>query len=350
MDIKEVIKSIRPVESGYFEKAQQRLDILTKPQGSLGFLEEIAKQYVAATRNVRPVLEKKKVFVFAADHGVTQEGVSLYPSEVTAQMVLNFMAGGAAVNVLSRHAGADMDVVDVGVDFDFEGRDGLIHEKVRRGTRNMARGPAMTRDELEAAMGVGLRLAQQSADSGVHLLATGEMGIGNTTAASAVTAALTGRPASDVTGRGTGLDDLALKRKTNVVARCLDLHSPDPGDAMDVLCKVGGFEIAAIAGLVLGAAENGVPVVVDGFISTAGALAAYKLAPPAIDYMFQGHRSVEPGHAFAVKAMGLRPILELDMRLGEGTGAVLAMNVIQAAVNLYNEMATFEDAGVSEAE
>jgi len=347
--IENTIQSIKPVQSSFMDRAQARLDSLTKPQGSLGFLEDIARRCAAAQGTERPNLDRKKVFVFAADHGVALEGVSLYPREVTAQMVLNFVRGGAAVNVLARHAGADLDVVDVGVDYDFGAEPGMVHRKVRRGTRNMLAEPAMSHEELEAAVAVGVDLAQQAARDGYQAVITGEMGIGNTTPSSAITAVLTGKTVYEVTGRGTGLDDAGVRRKADVVARCIAAHNPDPGDALEVLRTLGGLEIAAITGLVLGAAANGLMVIVDGFISSAAALVACLVAPTVRDYMFLGHRSAEPGHAAVAQAIGLRPVLSLDMRLGEGTGAVLAATVIDAALKLYHEMATFGDAGVSDA-
>lgn len=347
--VQQTIAQIRPVRKEYAEQARARLDSLTKPRGSLGYLEDIAARCAAALGTASPVFDKKKVFVFAADHGVALEGVSLYPREVTAQMALNFVRGGAGVNVLARHACAEVAVVDVGVDYDFGDEPGMLHRKVRRGSRNILNEPAMTPEEFESALAVGIELAREAAGQGFRAVITGEMGIGNTTPSSAVTAVLTGKTAAEVTGRGTGLDDDGVRRKAEVVARCIERHAPDPADALETLRVLGGLEIAAIAGLVLGAAASGILVIVDGFISSVGALAALRAAPAAGDYMLLGHRSAEPGHAAVVEALGLRPILALDMRLGEGTGAVLAATVVDAALKLYHEMATFGDAGVSEA-
>ena len=347
--LQQAIASIKPIDPERLDIARARLDNLTKPQGSLGYLEDIASRCAAVLGVEKPRAQRKKVFVFAADHGVALEGVSLYPREVTAQMVLNFINGGAAVNVLARHAGVDMDVVDLGVDYDFGDQQGMLHSKVRRGSRNMLEEPAMSNQELEAALSVGLDLAQQAAQQGYQAVITGEMGIGNTTPSSAMTAVFTGESPARVTGRGTGLDEAAVARKADVVARCIAAHNPPADDPLAVLRTLGGLEIAAITGLVLGAASAGIIVIVDGFISSAGALAAVRLAPAAADYMLLGHQSAEPGHDAVVRALGLRPILCLDMRLGEGTGAVLAATVLDAALALYNDMATFGDAGVSEA-
>jgi nicotinate-nucleotide--dimethylbenzimidazole phosphoribosyltransferase len=344
----EIIRKIVPVRREFVEKAQARLDDLTKPVGSLGKLEEFALRLVAIRENTMPVLEKKVVFTFAGDHGIAAEGVSAYPSEVTPQMVLNFLNGGAAINVLARHAGAENVVVDIGVNYDFGGAPGLVNRKVMRGTRNMMREPAMTRSEAEQCLGVGIDLASEYAKKGYHLFCTGDMGIGNTTPSAAIAAVLTGRPVADVTGRGTGISDAGLKQKIAAIEESIRLHKPDPNDAIDVLAKVGGTEIGGIAGLILGAAAHRIPVVIDGFISTAGALVAYTIEPNTRDYMFAGHNSVEPGHRAMLAKMGLEAILDLNLRLGEGTGAVLAMFIIEGGLKIYREMATFSEAGVSE--
>jgi nicotinate-nucleotide--dimethylbenzimidazole phosphoribosyltransferase len=262
-------------------------------------------------------------------------------------MVFNFLAGGAGVNVLARHAGAEVRVVDVGVDFDFENVAGMIHRKVARGTQNFAKGPAMSRDEALAALQVGIDLADQCKSEGVGLVGTGEMGIGNTSPSSAIIAAISGLSVRDLTHRGTGIDDTALEHKICVIEQGLALNKPDGKDPLDVLAKVGGLEIAAIAGLVLGCAANSIPVVIDGFISTAGALIASELHPNVRDYIFAAHQSVEIGHRFMLERIGVRPILDLDFRLGEGTGAALAMGLIDAGVKVLKEMATFDEAGVS---
>lgn len=338
---------IKPVDGELLHQAQERLDNKTKPPGSLGRLEEFARRMVAISGTPEPDISKKVIFTFAGDHGVTEEGVSLYPREVTPQMVFNFLAGGAGINVLARHAGAEVRVVDVGVDYDFGETAGLIRKKVMRGTRNLATGAAMTRDEMLAALKVGIDLADQCKAEGIALVGTGEMGIGNSTPASAIIAAISGKSVEEVTHRGTGISDSALLNKIRVIKQGLEVNKPDPRDPLDVLARVGGLEIAAIAGLVLGCAANAIPVVTDGFISTAGALIAAELHPNVADYLFAAHQSVEIGHRFMLERIGLEPILDLNLRLGEGTGAALAMTLIEAGVKILKEMATFEQAGVA---
>ncbi len=338
---------IKPVNQELMQQAQVRLDAKTKPPGSLGRLEEFARRMVAISGMDSPDTSKKVIYTFAGDHGITEEGVALYPRAVTTQMVYNFLAGGAGVNVLARHVGAEVRVVDVGVDCDFGDLPGVIHRKVARGTANFARGPAMTREQTLVAMRVGIELAEQCRVEGVALVGTGEMGIGNTTPSSAIIAAISGKAVRDVTHRGTGIDDEALSHKIRIIQQGLELNRPDPSDPLDVLAKVGGLEIAAIAGLVLGCAANGIPVVIDGFISTAGALIASELHPNVADYIFAAHRSMEIGHSFMLERIGVEPILDLNLRLGEGTGAALAMSLIEAGVKTLNEMATREQAGVT---
>jgi len=368
--MQEILKKIAPVKIEFAEKAQKRLDNLTKPQGSLGRLEEFAKRIVAITENTMPVLDKKVIFTFAGDHGVSEEGVSAFPKEVTKQMVFNFLNGGAGINVLAHHAGADVVVIDIGVDFDFVGatlavaqdneitnkRAGtspaptscrFISKKIIMGTKNIREGPAMTRQEAEQCIGVGIELAAEYAQKGYGIFGTGDMGIGNTTPSSAIAAVLTERHVSEVTGKGTGISDEALKNKIRVIEDAISINKPDPSDPIDVLAKVGGAEIGGIAGLIIGAAAHRVPVVIDGFISTAGALIAYCLEPKTKDYMFAAHNSVEIGHKAMLEKIGLKPILDLDLRLGEGTGAALAMLMIGAGLKIYKEMATFSEAGVS---
>lgn len=345
--IESTIARIKPVDPALLQEAQARLDNKTKPPGSLGRLEEFARRLVAISGEKHPDTAKKIIFTFAGDHGVTEEGVSLYPCEVTTQMVYNFLNGGAGVNVLARHAGAEVRVVDVGVYSDFEDAPGLIRKKVAKGTKNLAKGPAMTREEAIAAMQVGIELADKCKAEGVAMTGTGEMGIGNTTPSSAIIAAISGIPVRDLTHRGTGIGDAALENKIRVIEQGLAVNQPDPKDPLDVLAKVGGLEIAGIAGLVLGCAANRIPVVVDGFISTAGALIASELHPNVRDYIFAAHKSVEIGHRFMLERIGAEPILDLDFRLGEGTGAALAMTLIDAGVKILKEMATFEEAGVT---
>ena len=345
--LQEILGAIVPLDESISDVIQAHLDDLTKPKGSLGRLEEIAMKYILITRETAPRLPKKAVFVFAGDHGVTSEGISAFPREVTFQMVYNFLNGGAGINVLARHAGADVFVVDAGVDYEFDDAPGLIIKKVAHGTQNMALGPAMTREQAVEGILNGIELAIDAIDHGYGLLATGEMGIGNTTPASAITSVITGHSPEEVTGRGTGIDDAALTKKIAVIEKALHVNSPSPNDALDVLAKVGGHEIAAIAGLILGCAYRGRPVVVDGFISTAGALIARVLCPTSAQYMFASHLSVEQGHRIQMEFLGLSPILNLDLRLGEGTGAALAMTIIDAALKVYTEMATFSGASVT---
>ncbi|TGU74903.1 nicotinate-nucleotide--dimethylbenzimidazole phosphoribosyltransferase [Geomonas terrae] len=341
------LAKIQPVDEALLAKAQAKLDNKTKPQGSLGRLEEVARRFAAITEDLSPDTAKKVIFTFAGDHGIVEEGVSLFPKEVTPQMVLNFLRGGAGVNVLARHSGAEVRVVDVGVDYDFEPAPGLIIRKVAKGTRNFAKGPAMTTEEAVAAVEVGIALAEEAKKEGVAMVGTGEMGIGNTSPSSAIIAAIAGCTVREVTHRGTGIGDEALENKIRAIQAGLDLNRPDPQNPLDVLTKVGGLEIAGIAGLVLGAAANRLPVVVDGFISTAGALIASEMHPSVRDYIFTAHTSVEIGHQMMMERIGVKPLLDLQFRLGEGTGAALAMGLIEAGVKVLKEMATFEEAGVA---
>jgi nicotinate-nucleotide--dimethylbenzimidazole phosphoribosyltransferase len=332
------------------QAARARQDTLTKPRGSLGRLEELSVQLAGMKANPLPAAERKGVIVMAADHGVTAEGVSAYPAEVTAQMVSNFLHGGAAINVLARQAGARVTVVDIGVAADYLPRPGLVQRKVMCGTRNMAQGPAMTRAEAEQAIQVGIDVLEEEAARGLDIVATGDMGIGNTTPSSAIAAVLTGLPVAQVVGRGTGIDDRGLMRKIQVVERSLAINNPDPGDAMDVLHKVGGLEIAGLAGVMIAAAKRRIPVVVDGFISTAAALIAVGLAPRVRECLISAHQSVEVGHQAMLRHLNLAPLLDLNLRLGEGTGAALAFHLIEASTRLLREMATFDEAGVSDKE
>ena len=328
-------------------RARARQDELTKPRGSLGRLEEIAVQVAGITGFDRPCLRHKAVIVMAGDHGVVAEGVSAYPSEVTPQMVLNFLRGGAAINVLARHVGARVVVVDVGVASDIPPQPGLVVRKVAHGTANLRREPAMSREQAVAAIEAGIEVFEQELERGLDIVATGDMGIGNTTPSAAIAAAVTGLPPARVTGRGTGVDDRALALKIQVIEDALARHRPDPKDGLDVLAKVGGFEIGGIAGVILAAAAHRVPVVVDGFISTAGAAVATLLAPQARQYMISGHKSVEVGHRALLGFLQLEPLMDLDLRLGEGTGACLGLSLVEAACKILDEMATFSSAGVS---
>ncbi|SNB46991.1 nicotinate-nucleotide--dimethylbenzimidazole phosphoribosyltransferase [Geobacter sp. DSM 9736] len=346
----QTLAAIRPVDTALIAEAQARLDNKTKPLGSLGRLEEFARRFAAITGTMTPRSDRKVIFTFAGDHGVVEEGVSAFPKEVTPQMVLNFLRGGAGVNVLARHVGAEVRVVDVGVDFDFTPQAGLIINKVARGTRNFTREPAMTREEAVAAIEVGIELARKAKEDGVAMVGTGEMGIGNTTPSSAIIAVLSRRTVREVTHRGTGISDATLENKVRVIEQGIAMNRPDPTSPLDVLSKVGGLEIAGIAGLVLGCAAHRLPVVVDGFISTAGALIAAELNPVVRNYIFAAHESVEIGHRFMLERLAVSPILDLQLRLGEGTGAALAMGLIESGVKILNEMATFAEAGVAEGE
>lgn len=344
----QVISEIEPLDPAWLSKAQERLDSLTKPPGSLGRLEELAARYVAIRQELFPPLESKRVVVFAADHGVVAEGVSAYPQEVTFQMVFNFLKGGAGINVLARHVGATVEVVDIGVNHDFGSVPGLIIQKVAYGSRNLAREQAMTLEEALQAVLVGVVRAQAALAAGVDALAAGDMGIGNTTPAAALAAVFTGQPPAAVTGRGTGIDDAALRHKVAVIERALALHQPDPQEPLKALAQVGGLEIAGIAGLILGAAAGRRPLLLDGFIATAGALVAARLAPAVKDYLIAAHCSVEPGHQIMLQTLGLAPLLNFNLRLGEGTGAALGLGLLEAGLKIYREMATFAEAGVAD--
>ncbi|TGE34607.1 nicotinate-nucleotide--dimethylbenzimidazole phosphoribosyltransferase [Desulfosporosinus sp. Sb-LF] len=341
-----LIASISDLDEEAMAQIQVRLDSLTKPQGSLGQLEHLAKQLGGIQRTSRPKIQKKAVLLMAGDHGVVEEGVSAFPQEVTPQMAYNIMNGGAAINVLSRQANAEVFLTDVGIAFPLEGN--IIHKRVADGTKNMAKGPAMTRQEALQALLVGAEVASEKIAEGYNLFATGELGIGNTTPSSAIVALLTNSSIEDVVGRGTGIDDAGVIRKRCAIEKAIEVNQPDITDALDVLTKVGGLEIAAIAGSILQAAASHVPIVIDGFISTAGALIASKLAPKSIAYMIPSHGSVEIGHRNALSGLGLDPILNLNMRLGEGTGAAITFYIVESALHILEEMATFADAGVSE--
>jgi len=424
-NIKGVISNIEDTGLYLAEKAQERLDNLTKPQGSLGRLEEIAKQIVCITRDIRPSLDRKVIFTMAADHGIADEGLSAYPKEVTAQMINNFLKGGAAINVLAAHVGAKVIVVDMGVSSDLGGAEGLVIEKIGYGTRNMAKMPAMTREQAIDSIEAGIYLFESEYETGtgkgvdsdradkrteenraggvetdidrkgkgidmnatgyridseghgsrldsekignytdidsaenrtytgrtgnrIDIVGTGEMGIGNTAASSAISSCILNEPVENVTGRGTGIDEKTYNLKIDLIKRALEINKPDQKDPIDLLSKVGGFEIGGMAGVILAAASRKVPVVIDGFISGAAALIAYRLEPKARDYMIASHCSVEKGHRLILKYLGLNPLLDLKMRLGEGTGAALAMGIIDASVKILTQMATFQSAGVSE--
>ena len=345
--LKAILDAITPVDRSLEPGIRAHLDNLTKPPGSLGELEGLATRYCLMRGTISPQMGKKRIVTFAGDHGVASEGVSAFPSEVTPQMVYNMLAGGAGVNVLARHVGADLQVVDIGVADSLEGASNLVRRKVKPGTDNMSRGPAMTRKEAVQAVLVGVELAHAAADDGVTLLGTGEMGIANTTPSSALYASLIPCPVVEVTGRGTGIDDTRLQHKIKVIERSLRVNGSLLDDPLSTLAAVGGLEIAGICGLILAAAGRKLPVVVDGFISSAAALVAIRLRESVGNYLFFSHCSAEAGHRIFFERLGIRPILDLNLRLGEGTGAALAMNLIEGAVKIYNEMATFDSAGVT---
>lgn len=344
--IEDVVASIGPLYEDKMEAAQKHLDNLTKPLGSLGKIEEIAKQLAGITGELAASLKKRAVIVMAGDHGVWEEGVTPSPQEVTHQMIRNILDGGAAISVLARHADVDLVCVDVGIAADVEHP--LLHvRKIRKGTRNMAKEPAMTREEALQAIAVGVDMVERLVEDGYRAFATGELGIGNTTPSAALLSVLGGIDVEDAVGRGSGSNEQQVAHKKTVVRRAIALNQPDPRDPLDVLRKVGGLELAGLVGVILGSAARRCPVVIDGFISSAAALVAARMAPQAVGYMIGSHQSLEKGHVHLIKAIGLSPLLQMDMRLGEGTGAVLAFPIIDAAGKVMREMATFESAGVA---
>src|SRR5215468_2419 len=345
--VSRLLDAIRPPDPAAGAAARRHLDQLTKPPGSLGRLEEIAER-LALLAGGAPSVERPVVFVFAADHGVTAEGVSAYPQVVTAQMVENFLHGGAAVNVLARVAGAEVIVADFGVAAPLPAHPALLSRRIAAGTANMAKGAAMTRREAVAAIEAGLGLVEAERGKGLDLIGTGEMGIGNTTAASAVVSALTGLSPVEVTGWGTGVTEEGRRHKITVIERALALNRPDATDGVDVLAKVGGFEIAGLAGVILAGAAFRLPVIIDGFIAGAAALAAVRIKPETRHFLLASHRSTEPGAEHVLAALALVPYLDLQMRLGEGTGAALCIGLARAAVKILGEMATFKSAGVTD--
>lgn len=350
--IKETITNIDEPDYALMNLAQKRLDNLTKPQGSLGRLEELAKQIVGITRNENPRIKNKVIFTLAADHGVAEENVSAFPKEVTTQMVYNFISGGAGINVLANHLGARVIVVDIGVAAKLQVQKHLcrnfIDRKIAYGTKNFAKGPAMSKAEAINSIETGVRIFNNEYKKGLDIVGIGEMGIGNTTAASAITAVFTKKSIEEVTGRGTGINNEALKNKIKVIEKALKINKPLPKDPLDVLAKIGGFEIGGLSGIILAAAAKKTPVVIDGFISGAAAMIAYHVEPKVKHYLIASHCSVEQGHRHILEHLGLKPLLELDLRLGEGTGAALAINIIEAGVKILTQMATFKSANVSE--
>jgi nicotinate-nucleotide--dimethylbenzimidazole phosphoribosyltransferase len=347
----EIISGIKEVDQTFIEKAVERTSQLVMPLRALGELHSVGERLCGMNRTLTPSVKKKAFLVMASDHGITASGVSAYPQDVTGEMVKTFLRGGAGINVLSRQLEASVLVMDVGIIPEIPPQDSeegrLIVSKVAKGTRDFTQGPAMSRDEAESAILKGFEAAKGIFDRGVDLLGTGDMGIGNTSASSAIGAVITGQPVEKMTGRGAGVDDEGLRRKSEMIKRGIEVNDPKPDDPLDVLSKVGGFEIGAIAGAVLAGGFCKTPVVIDGFISGAGALIAHGLCPLVTDYLFAGHQSEEPGHKIMLDHMGLTPILNLGMRLGEGTGAALAMHIIEAAARVIKEVLTFEQAGVS---
>ncbi|GBC63981.1 nicotinate-nucleotide--dimethylbenzimidazole pho sphoribosyltransferase [Desulfonema ishimotonii] len=349
--LEERIQQIGAPDADAYEAARERLRNQARPAGCLGILEDVGARLSGIFGVMDVHLARKVVITCAGDHGICAEGVSLFPQEVTPQMVYNFINGGASINVLAKHAGAAVRVADIGVNHDFEPALPIFHKKVRRGTGNFAIEPAMTRDEARKSVEAGIEIVDELVrESPLHLLGTGDMGIGNTTPSTAIIAAYSGLSVSELTGRGTGVDDEGLRRKISAIERGLALHKPDPRDPLGVLAAVGGLEIGGLAGLVIGAAAHGVPVVCDGFIATAGALIACELAPKAKAYLFASHNSVEIGHAFMLKHLGLQPLLHLEFRLGEGTGAALAMELMDASTRILADIRTFEEVAIQDAQ
>lgn len=351
--LEQTCQEIFPQDSAYRDQAEARLEQLTMPHWALGDIMDLAVDLAGITRSMAPEVGRKIVVTMAGDHGVVAEGVSKFPAEVTPQMVYNIVSGGAGINALANQAGADVMVVDLGVAADFSdlsGAKNFISRKIAPGTNNIAAGPAMSIANARKAVETGIEIALEL-DKSYDLFGTGEMGIGNTTPSTAIAAIVTGKSVAQLTGRGTGLDDEQLKKKISIIEKILEVNKPDAGNGLDILAQIGGYEIGGIAGLILGAAARQKPVVVDGFISTAGALIAYKLEPFVRDYLICSHRSVEPGHKYMQEALGCsRPLLDLNFRLGEGTGAALAMNIVEAARRMLTDVATFEEAAVAQAD
>lgn len=345
--LKAAIAAIPQPNQETYNAAKERLSQQVRPAGSLGILEEVAARLAGIAGTIDVKLQNKIVITCAGDHGVVEEGVSLFPQEVTPQMVTNFVDGRTSINVLADHAGAKVMVADLGVNFDFDPSLPIFHKKVRKSTTNFAKQPAMSRDEAIQSLEAGIEIVDELVGKGpVDLLGTGDMGIGNTTPSSAIIAAFSGLDAEKLTGRGTGIDDDALRNKIRVINEAIALHKPDPRDGLDVLSKIGGFEIGGLAGLVIGAAKHGIPVICDGLISTAGALIGCEMAPAAKQYLFASHRSVEVGHVYMHQKLGLEPLLDLQFRLGEGTGAALAMELLDASTRILADIKTFAEANI----
>ncbi len=352
LTIDEIVDGIQPLNQDWVQKAKARTAQLVMPTRALGRLHDIAERCCGIQQTTTPVMDTKAVLVMAGDHGVAAEGVSAFPQEVTAAMVQTFLVGGAGINAIARYVDAQVWVVDMGIipyidSLSVAGGQRLKVHKVGLGTASFAQGPAMTWDQAEQSVLTGFELAGELFQSGVQVLGTGDMGIANTTPSAAIGAVVTGTGLDLMVGPGTGVDQEGLARKKAVIAKGLEINRPDPANGLDVLAKVGGFEIGGIAGLVLAGAYHHRPVVIDGFISTAGALIAQAICPTVVDYLFAGHQSQEPGHKIMLRHLGLKPILDLGMRLGEGTGGAMAMTVMQGALKVFSEVMTFEEAGVA---
>jgi nicotinate-nucleotide--dimethylbenzimidazole phosphoribosyltransferase len=355
INLEKIVKDIKPLDAEWVEKARERTAQLVMPPRALGRLHEISERLCGIRKTLKPVINRKAVLVMAGDHGVATAGVSAFPQEVTGEMVKTFLRGGAGINAICRHVDADVWVVDMGIIPDLKpepdaGGDRFLNRKVAQGTSNLAKGPAMTRQAAEESIINGFQAAAELFQNNVEILGTGDMGIGNTTPSAAIGTVITGTTIDEMVGRGTGVDDRGLSRKKDAVRNGIQLNQPDPKDGLDVLAKIGGFEIGGIAGCVLAGAFHSRPVVIDGFISTAGALVAHTLCPQVADYLFAGHCSEESGHRAMLKYLGLEPILDLGMRLGEGTGGALAMGIMEGALRVFNEVLTFEEAGVTDKE
>jgi nicotinate-nucleotide--dimethylbenzimidazole phosphoribosyltransferase len=346
--IEKIIAAIQPLDEISMAAARERQDNLTKPRGSLGRLEELSIQIAGITSNMIPKLEHKVIITMAADHGIVDEGVTLYPQEVTRQMVHNFLQGGAAINVLARYIGARVLVVDMGVIGGFDPFPGLVCKMIDFGTKDMAQGPAMTRQQAIDAVEAGIEIVSSEKNNGLDIIATGDMGLGNTTASSAIFSATSGYSPDKTTGRGTGIDDKQMAHKVKIIEKALAINKPAPKDPVDILAKVGGFEIGGLAGIMLAGAAHRIPIVIDGFVSGAAALVATSICPETSNYLIASHVSAEAGHSLMLEFLGLRPLLNLNMRLGEGTGAALGISLVEASVKLLAEMATFSEAGVSD--
>jgi nicotinate-nucleotide--dimethylbenzimidazole phosphoribosyltransferase len=347
--LNEIIERIKSPDKQKYQEALKKLSEQARPAGCLGILENISARLAGIFGTMDVKLKNKVIVTCAGDHGVVEEGVTLFPQEVTQQMVFNFVNGGASVNVIAQHAGARVFVADLGVNYDFRPTLEIFHKKVHKGTSNFAKGPAMTRDEAVRSVEAGIEIVEELLKNGpIDMLGTGDMGIGNTTPSSAVIAAFSGIPVKKLTGRGTGIDDQMLKHKIRVIKKGLKINKPDKNDGLDVLAKVGGFEIGGLAGLVLGAAAHGIPVICDGLISTAGALIACSIAPKAKEFLFAGHRSVEAGHKYMHEYLGIEPVLDLGFRLGEGTGAAAAMELIDLSTRILAEIKSFAEVNITD--